>query len=287
MQEDKIITIRKNTYEIKEKVDGKTEIPYRDIIILVHGYNVSEENAKAAYTKFQENFSKCSSQLSKLNKAIYWFMWPSDKKNKHWSKLSYSRTVNTAKICGERFAQYLNKLNLVSTSNEPPRITLIGHSLGCRLLLEALKKTIKTNLRLEVFLMAPAVPVSMVRPDQPLNPSISSTEKYRILHSRKDSVLNRFFGIGQAMAGEGFDEAVGLKGNPNTGVWSNTKETTYDHSGYWGGEESAKWIASQLGVLKTVSRKLKLQRPTTAFEARELTIASESRDLKRRTIPWR
>jgi len=285
MQEDKIITIRKNTYFIKEKVDGKTEILYREIIILVHGYNVSEENAKKAYRKFEENFSKYSSQLSKLNKAIYWFMWPSDKL--FLSPLFYFKTVTTAQTCGERFAEYLNKLNLISTSNEPPRITLIGHSLGCRLLLEALKKTIKTNFRLEVFLMAPAVPVSMVRPDQPLNPSISSTEKYRILHSRKDSVLNKFFGIGQAMAGEGFDEAVGLKGNPNQGVWSNTKETTYDHSGYWGGEESAEWIAAQLGVLKTVSRNLKLQRPTTAFQARELTIASKSREIKTREISWR
>ncbi|NEQ35413.1 MAG: alpha/beta hydrolase [Okeania sp. SIO3I5] len=285
MQEDKIITIRENIYAIKEKVDGKTEIPYREIIILVHGYNVSEEGATVAYKKFEKNFSKYSSQLSKLNKAIYWFMWPSDKL--FLSPLFYFQAVKKAKICGERFAEYLNKLNLISTNNQPPSITLIGHSLGCRLLLEALKKTIKTNLKLEIFLMAPAVPVSIVKPDKPLNPSISSTEKYRILHSRKDGVLNKFFGIGQAMAGEGFDEAVGLKGNPNTGVWSNTKETTYDHSDYWGGEESVEWIASQLGILKTVSRNLKLQRPTTAFEGRELTIASESREIKTREIPWR
>lgn len=212
-------------------------------------------------------------------------MWPSNKP--FLSALFYSKTVKTAQICGERFAEYLNKLNLISTSNQQPRIILIGHSLGCRLLLEALKKTIKTNLRLEVFLMAPAVPVSMVRPGQPLNPSISSTEKYNILYSRKDSVLNRFFGIGQAMAGEGFNEAVGLKGNPARGVWSNSKETTYDHSGYWKGEESAKWIAAQLGVLKTVSRNLKLQRPTTAFQAREVTRTSESREIKTREISWR
>ncbi|NEP87016.1 MAG: alpha/beta hydrolase [Okeania sp. SIO2C2] len=218
MQKDKIITIRKNIYAIKEKVDGKTEIPDRDIIILVHGYNVSEEGAKEAYTKFQENFSKYSSQLSKLNKAIYCFLWPSDKPNKLDSILSYFKTVNTAKICGERFAKYLNKLNLISTSNEQPRITLIGHSLGCRLLLEALKKTVNTNLRLEVFLMAPAVPVSMVQPDKQLNSSISSTEKYSILYSKKDDVLKWTFPLGQKLAGEGFDEAVGLKGNPHKGV---------------------------------------------------------------------
>ncbi|NET77644.1 alpha/beta hydrolase [Okeania sp. SIO1F9] len=278
MQKDKIITIRKNIYAIKEKVDGKTEIPYGDIIILVHGYNVSEEGAKEAYTKFQENFSKYSSQLSKLNKAIHYFLWPSDKPNKLDSILSYFKTVNTAKVCGERFAKYLNKLNLISTSNEQPRITLIGHSLGCRLLLEALKKTVNTNLRLEVFLMAPAVPVSMVQPDKQLNPSISSTEKYSILYSKKDDVLKWTFPIGQKLAGEGFDEAVGLKGNPHKGVWSNTKETTYGHSDYWKGEESAEWIAAKLGVLKTFSRKLKLQRPTPAFEAR---------DLKWRKISWR
>ncbi|NES70327.1 MAG: alpha/beta hydrolase, partial [Okeania sp. SIO2D1] len=170
------------------------------------------------------------------------------------------------------------KLNF-STSNKQPRIILIGHSLGCRLLLEALKQTIKTNFKLEVFLMAAAVPVSMVQPGQQLNPSISSTEKYRILYSKEDLVLKHTFPMGQMLAGEGFEQAVGFKGNSNVGIWSNTKDMeNYDHSDYWKGEKSVQWILSQLGILKTSSRNLKLERPT---------IASKSRTLKWRTISER
>ena len=144
-QEDRIITIRQNGYSIREKVKGKIELPHSQIIILVHGYNVSEEGAKEAYKKFQENLSKYCSQLSQLEKEIYWFLWPSDKPNKIDSVISYYKTVETAKICGEKFAKYLNKLKLKSLNNKPPHIILIGHSLGCRLLLEALKNTNKNN----------------------------------------------------------------------------------------------------------------------------------------------
>ena len=275
--EDKIISIRENVYGIKEKVEGKTKIPYNDIIILVHGYNVSEKEAQKAYTNFQENFNKYCSQLSELNQSIYWFFWPSDKPSKLESVYSYFKTVNTAKICGKKFTSYLNKLNLISTKNKRPSLILIGHSLGCRLLLEAVKNNIKTNYKLEVFLMAAAVPVTMVEPGQELHPSLSSNEKYSILYSKKDRVLRWAFPPGQKLAGEEFNEAVGLKGQPNV-VWNKSKETTYHHSDYWKGEESAEWIALRLGVLKTPSRRLKLK---------PLTMASEVRDLSWRKIPER
>lgn len=277
---DQIITLRQNEnkYAIREEVRGKTTIISSDMIILTHGYNVSEEGAEDAYKEFQKKFNKYSNQLSTLNKAIYWLTWPSDKPNKLDSIVSYFKTIDVAKNCGEKLAEYLNKLNF-SASNKQPHIILIGHSLGCRLLLEALKQTIKTNFKLEVFLMAAAVPLSMVQPGQELNPSISSKEKYRILYSKKDLVLKYTFPIGQKLAGEGFDRAVGFTGNPKMGVWSNTKDMeNYNHSDYWKGEESVQWILSQLGILKTYSRNLKLERPT---------IASKSRYLKWRTIPER
>ena len=175
----------------------------------------------------------------------------------------------------------MKKLNLISISNKPPRVILIGHSLGCRLLLEALKKQMKTNYRLEVFLMAAAVPVSMVKPGQELNHSISSAEKCTILYSKNDFVLRATFPPGQALAGEGFNEAVGLKGKPS-GVWYKREEMpNYKHGDYWKEKKSAEFIAQQLGFPKSSSspRKLKLQRSMIA--------ASERGDLTERKIPER
>ncbi|MDJ0531249.1 MAG: alpha/beta hydrolase [Xenococcaceae cyanobacterium MO_207.B15] len=280
---DKIITLRggEKGYKIKDKVDGKTQIHYREIIILVHGYNVSEEDAEKSYTAFQEYFEKYCCPLSELDKAIYRFFWPSDEPNKVVSALSYHKKVATAKECGEKFAQYLEKLNLISISNKPPSVILIGHSLGCRLLLEALKKPLKTDYKLKVFLMAPAVPVFMVKPGEELDHSISSAEKSTILYSEKDRVLRRTFPPGQALAGEGFNEAVGLKGNPRFGVWDEREEMSYGHGGYWGYSndptkkekelESAKFIVEQLGVLKPSSRNPNLQRTIGTSERGDLT----------------
>lgn len=55
------------------------------MIVLVHGYNVSEEGAEEAYTKFQDNFYKYCSPLYSLKDAIYWFFCPS--KNLTWREI--------------------------------------------------------------------------------------------------------------------------------------------------------------------------------------------------------
>ncbi|MDJ0729958.1 MAG: alpha/beta hydrolase [Crocosphaera sp.] len=286
-QKNKLITLRRNNYFIADKVKGKTIINSREIIILIHGYNVSEEGAKEAYTKFQDNFDFYCKKMSALNQVIYWFLWPSDKANKLDSIVCYYKTVRVAKICGKKLGEYLNKLQLKSSNNQPPRIILIGHSLGCRLLLEALKRTKKDNKNWEIFLMAAAVPVNLIEAGELLDLKRDTRENYNILYSKNDLVLTVAFPPGQRLAGEGSWEAVGLKGNPNSGVWSKRKEVSYDHSGYWKGEEAAEWISLQLGVFKTTSRKVKTDRPSLTSRSRDIswrTIGERERKLYSRSL---
>ncbi len=274
-QNNRIITLRRNNYFIADKVRGKTVINSPEIMILIHGYNVSEEEAKETYRKFEKNFNLYCNKVSTLNKVIYWFLWPSDKPNKLSSMISYYQTLKSAKICGKKFADYLNQLQLKSFNNQPPRIILIGHSLGCRLLLEALKTTKKDNKIWDIILMAAAVPVDLVKQGELLNLQKNTRENYHILYSKNDLVLRIAFPAGQRLAGEASWEAVGFKGNPNPGTWSKRKEMNYDHSDYWPGEEAAQWITLQLGIVKTTSRKVKTDR---------LSPAVRSRDVNSRTI---
>ncbi|MGK7886599.1 MAG: alpha/beta hydrolase [Crocosphaera sp.] len=267
---NKVMTLRSNGYFIASKVKGKTIINFPEIIILIHGYNVSEEGAKEAYTKFENNFNFSCKKMSSLSQAIYWFLWPSDKPNKLDSAICYYKTVRSAKICGKKLAEYLNQLEFNYSNNKPPRIILIGHSLGCRVLLEALKETKKEHKQWEIFLMAAAVPVNLIKAGELLDLKRDNTEKYNILYSQKDLVLKIAFPPGQRLAGEASREAVGFKGNPRIGFWSNRKQVNYDHSGYWKGEEAAEWIALQLGVLKTTSRKVQPDRPSLNFRSADV-----------------
>ncbi len=270
-RKNKIITLRNNNYFIANTVKGKNVINSPSIIILIHGYNVSQEGAQEAYTKFEKNFNFSSKKMSSLNQVIYWFLWPSDKPNKLDSIFSYYKTVETAKTCGNKLADYLNQLEFNCPNNQPPRIILIGHSLGCRVLLEALKKTKKDHKKWEIFLMAAAVPIHLIQEGTLLDLNRDNGEKYNILYSHNDLVLKVAFPPGQKLAGEGSWEAVGFKGNPNPGVWSKRKQVSYDHSDYWKGEEAAEWIALQLGVLKTTSRRVKTDRPSVGFRSRDVS----------------
>lgn len=257
-ENDKQITLRlspKNG-EIRDEVEGITKIDSSDIIILVHGFNVSEQEAKEAYGKFKDNFRRhFHSSSSNLNKCIYWFFWPGDGRIQlgdynFKNPLSYAKQVPRSQECGTKFAEYLRQLQL---PQGPPtrRIILVGHSLGCRLLLEALQilATSPTDVTFQVFLMAAAVPVEMVESGGRLSLAVSYVKKSSVvLYSTKDSALGWVFKIGQAWpANEPTREAVGQNGNPIT-AWDYRKQTYYEHNDYWKDQKTAHLIANLLKV---------------------------------------
>ena len=133
---------------------------------------------------------------------IDWFLWPSDKPNKINRIFSYYKTVETAKNCGKKLANYLNPIEFNYANNKPPRIILSAHYLGCRVLLEALKETQKEHKQWEIFLMAAAVPVYLIKEGELLDLKGDNTEKYNILYSQNDLVLKIAFPPGQRLAGE-------------------------------------------------------------------------------------
>ena len=61
---NKVISLRNNNYYVADKVRGETIITTQKIIILIHGYNVSEQGVKAAYKRFENNFNLSSNNIS-------------------------------------------------------------------------------------------------------------------------------------------------------------------------------------------------------------------------------
>ena len=117
-------------------------------------------------------------------------------------------------------------------------MSIVGHSLGCRLVLEMLGRLAPVNLQLDVIaLMAAAVPTERVEAGGPLAGTAARPVIMRKFFSEQDAVLQLGFPPGQQSAFmQGIDpspglEAVGRHGNP--GSFGAPELTTDGHGDYW------------------------------------------------------
>lgn len=229
-------------------------------ILLVHGYNVSRHQAEESFEEFEKKLQDVAPYLAE---DCCWVFWPGDAPVPYIRVLAYYRKLKNAKACAFEFAEYLKELS--QPSGEPPHVVIIGHSLGCRLILETLaiiaqQKPPDFNLKMEIILMAAAVPITLLFEGGRLREAAFQSTRRFALFSPDDSVLSNFFAIGQWF-GKVFDqhsgkdettpplEAVGLFGLPSIGVWTNKQRAFYyDHGDYWKTPLTAHFIASWLGV---------------------------------------
>jgi pimeloyl-ACP methyl ester carboxylesterase len=220
------------------------------LILLIHGYNVSLNDARESYASFlNPNYDQnLVSSLSPnawdayvnalsgdtLDSFSRWgevclVFWPANVWGPVISALAYPPELNLARESAPVLAGVLQALPRIPQ----PQIALICHSMGNRIALEMLNPSIPCRA---MCLMAAAVATQMVtgnaQPD--FRSTIAAIEKTRVLYSANDSVLGDFFSIGEALSGEGGHlTAVGSAGDPPN-VWTDTKDMyQYGHTDYW------------------------------------------------------
>lgn len=203
------------------------------LIILVHGYNNSEEAARAAFGKFRRQVGAGVPQ-----RELWEFHWPGDHPIRFISRITYPARVLGSESVGLRLARFLH---------DHPRfrsVSLVAHSLGCRVTLEAIAAVRAMGDSYagppieHVFLLAAAVPVPMCVPP----PFAFTTRRFgspwrtseeHIFYSRSDRVLRWGFGFFQRFAATSEEgPAVGVNGFP-LGRWKSTKSTGLRHGEYW------------------------------------------------------
>jgi pimeloyl-ACP methyl ester carboxylesterase len=220
----------------------------RHLLILVHGFSNSASKAKDSYllhfAGLEDHFRRSRSAPD----AIAFFHWPGDVGG-YLRHFAYSFDVPRAKKSAELLAKYLenfpgaNKLGAL-------KISIVGHSLGCRLVLEMLVENLSKKFVQSVdvvVLMAAAVPVNLVASGV-LKFSVQSPRRVLKFYSPQDWILWAGFPIGQAGAYPSerqlHGEAVGLRGNPPAiGV---AMPTTNGHSDYWGDRSIANRFIAQI-----------------------------------------
>ncbi|MEL6479472.1 MAG: alpha/beta hydrolase [Pseudomonadota bacterium] len=241
----------------------KSRVPGRGgrMILLVHGFNTTQEEARAGYVAFDELIGRVAPRLGASLCPVY---WPGDSAMKGGA---YPWLVARAAASGARLADWLGEI----MAKRPGEVVIVAHSLGCRLTLEAIAR-LPDHLarRIRIFLMAAAVPVDVF--DDQAEQSAEMRDALAratgrvlsadALYSPADGVLAFWFRLGQTAApGEigVLPEAVGLNGRPGRPVWSRIAEMPgYDHGQYWSGHRMVAHLAHRLGAAVTKPRPVRL-----------------------------
>lgn len=235
--------------EIRASAD---ELTRRECVVLVHGFNNTDSEAAEAYfgfrTRQREIFSPASPDLfeHRFGDAF----WPGDAD--WWSLfdkldfLVYPSAVHTAVPTGAELA------NAILRMPNLEQVDFIGHSLGCRVVLETLlllHGRARPRLR-RVVLMAAAVPSEMLEPGGKFYDLLTAMSAegttIDVLYSKADTVLHHAFPPGQSLAGgrEPSQRALGRFG-PSPwmpgfrGTISEREIGGAKHSDYWGHSKTA------------------------------------------------
>ncbi|MBI2002191.1 MAG: alpha/beta hydrolase [candidate division NC10 bacterium] len=262
----------------------------RRVLVLVHGYNNTDDEARRSYHVYTQNLEGVltSDRLPELGR----FFWPGDSAWGFLSALSYPWEIGDARQSASRLARFF--AGVFGPEGGPTELNFVGHSLGCRLLLEALALVASgavggwPEVR-RLCLMAAAVPVELVEATGRLEAAARWPRSLLLLYSPDDSVLHFAFPIGQAAAFALGEEdglyltAVGRHGQPS-GLTPYRVELSGDgHSDYWPDARAARLMSAFLG--QAVPRELashgRLTRPEP--EARPLS----KRQIQSREAPER
>jgi alpha/beta hydrolase family protein DUF900 len=160
--------------------DLKTFIYGKDVLIATHGFNVSRADGI-------QTLATWSGLLTLAPNAVFLgLLWPGDSDSLH--ALSYPVEPKNAMDSGTMIGQYLDA-NFGSASS----ISLVSHSLGARVLLQAIR-TMATRTVRRAILMAGAIPDDTLTDEFADVPA--KIADISILASMEDDVLKWAFPLG-------------------------------------------------------------------------------------------
>jgi pimeloyl-ACP methyl ester carboxylesterase len=212
--------------------DFMSRIRGRDIVLVTHGFNVSRDNGIKSLSGWDR---LCTMPPPSLFIGI---LWPGD--SRYLPVLDYPFEGNEAISSGQLLASFLNQY-----ANQAASISLASHSLGARMVLEALSN-LKNSIR-RLILMAGAIEDDCLTREY--QRAASKAEEIYILASKKDWVLEFAFPLGNlvgeilmhghpycktALGREGPAEPISLA--QRGGAWQIPVAWDYGHLDYMPGD---------------------------------------------------
>lgn len=175
----------------------------QDVVVYVHGFNVTWENAVGSALALQTMLNRDGVGDPKQQAAVVLFSWPSD--GLALPFVSYKSDRTEAKGSGYAFARGLLKLRdfLAAMADRtggkacPQDLHLLGHSMGTYVLENALERmrqftpgSALPRLFDQVFLCAPDVDADVLEPGKAMGDLHQLTRSVTVYHNTGDVALH-------------------------------------------------------------------------------------------------
>lgn len=234
------------------------------LTFFVHGFNNAESTA---LDRWDDEVWRGIRHWTKAPVGtVVLFFWPGDTDTlKAISGSLYPRKVQVAIDAGTELGKYIKD---IAGQNKGLEVRFVGHSLGCRVVLSAVRELAREPAVVPVvgtLLMGAAVPEGDCSGSGQWHRRISEAfsamadesrepSKEIVLYSPDDAILNKVFATGEKLArlsgvrSEKPYEAVGLKGNP-TERWDERKLCAVKHDKYLTDLKALRYVAELFGPL--------------------------------------
>jgi hypothetical protein len=188
------------TYRPIPMAQAAAEAAGKDLILAIHGFNVSRKDGVRAFTALKDRLAIADTEY------FLGVLWPGD----FWiPAVNYPWEAHDAVKCGARLANVLNNEFAAAAT-----ISLLSHSLGARVLLETIRH-LSTPAR-EICVAAGAVDWDCL--ERQYDGVLANVHRLSVLASAKDKVLRVAYPAGDFLSdlfGDNdspFARALGLKG---------------------------------------------------------------------------
>jgi pimeloyl-ACP methyl ester carboxylesterase len=232
------------------------------LVILVHGFNTTEPKARDSYQKFLANLARFSAARLGAGaygeaRAFWAFYWPGDHSSHAVGIVNALGVYNERKGNADNSGRSLGEL--IMRLSPEQEIVLVGHSMGCRVVLEALAYVAQMRLyrpggaRISAAcLMAAAVPVGACDGEEARYRRRPGEPTELVLYSGNDWVLRPGYATAEWLYDSSEGPAVGATGQPE-GRWLDRTaganppvDTNLGHRHYWKSGTSARLVSGFL-----------------------------------------
>jgi len=248
-----VLTVRDRDELAGRRVDdSQGNVRDRDaerLVILIHGYQNSEDKAGGSYKKFRKLVRSVALGGERGAGAIWEFHWPGNHTLWPVSVFGYPVRIGAARIAGDLLAR-----RWLADRGSHQSVVLVAHSLGCRVALETVWAILDEQqrgnydgARIEaVFLLAAAVPTRLCAPGMAFANRYPDSKDH-VFFSQNDITLRFTFNPGQYVGSER-GVAVGRAGEPRS-RWTTRHDTRLSHGGYWKSQSVAAKVCELLDAL--------------------------------------
>jgi len=234
---------------VEDKDGLERDTDWRHLLVLVHGFNNAESEVKNKYGRYVDILRPGLEKSRVAPDAVAKLHWPGNTAVGPFPILDFAGYPIDVERALQSVGPLVAFLSRLIVTRPPGRlISFVGHSLGCRLILETMRQFGTAGAAGAPFavvsLMAAAVPVVLAEAGQPLAVAPAAARTVLKAHSRSDWVLWLAFPAGQFLAWAGgieraaYEEAIGRNGDP-AGFGESLPRKGNGHGDYWTDEYAA------------------------------------------------